>query len=147
MTKRVLLVAGLMTAVSSSLLAAGTASVSARSTGTWKVVGDVQGVPVLLSCSLVEADLKLTGACVDDQQKSHLLAGDVKDQTVTWAFNTEYEGTPITVTLVGVLDPAGAKMAGTIGVDPMGVDGSFTATLVPAEAPVAAPPATTAPSE
>jgi hypothetical protein len=132
-----------MVAVSSSLLAAGPMTASAGSTGTWKVVGDVQGVPVLLSCSLVEADLKLTGSCVDDQQKSHLLAGGVKDQTVTWAFNTEYEGTPITVTLVGVLDPAGAKMAGTIGVDPMGVDGSFVATLVPAAAPVA----TTAPSE
>ncbi len=146
MTKRVLLVAGLMVAVSSSLPAAGPMTASAGSTGTWKVVGDVQGVPVLLSCSLVEADLKLTGTCVDDQQKSHPLAGGVKDQTVTWAFNTEYEGTPITVTLVGVLDPAGAKMAGTIGVDPMGVDGSFVATLVPA-APAAPPPAATTPSE
>jgi len=143
MTKRVFFVAGLLMAVSSSLLASGPMAVSAGSTGTWKVVGDVQGVPVILSCSLVEADLKLTGSCVDDQQKSHLLAGDVKDQTVTWAFNTEYEGTPITVTLVGLLDPAGAKMAGTIGVDPMGVDGSFVATLVPA----AAPAATTAPSK
>jgi hypothetical protein len=144
MTKRVLLV-GLMVAMSSSLLAAGPVAASASSTGTWKVVGDVQGVPVILSCSLVEADLKLTGACVDDQKKSHLLAGDVKDQTVTWAFNTEYEGTPITVTLVGVLDPAGAKMAGTIGVDPMGVDGSFVATLVPAAAPATAPATVTPP--
>jgi len=97
------------------------------STGTWNVTGDVQGVPVILSCALVEADHKLTGSCVDAENKTHAVTGDVKEMTLTWAFDTEYEGTPITVSLAGTMDATGAKMAGTMFVTPMSVDGTFSA--------------------
>jgi len=109
------------------------------STGTWAVVGDVQGVPVILTCSLVEADMKLTGTCTDEMKRPHGLAGTKKDNTVSWSFATDYEGSPITVTMVGVLDEAGVKMAGVIGVDPMGVDGTFSATRQAAATPTAVP--------
>ncbi len=131
MMKHFFSVAGLMAVVGSPLMAAVAVAGMAGSTGTWKVVGDVQGVPVILTCSLVEADSKLTGTCVDDQSKSHPITGEVKDQTVSWAFGSEYEGTPITVNLAGTIDATGSKMAGTIAVDPMQVDGSFSATLQP----------------
>jgi len=139
MMKRLFSVAALMAVVSFPLMAAVPLTGMTGSTGTWKVVGDVQGVPVILTCSLVEADSKVTGTCVDDQRKSHAVTGEVKDQTVSWAFSSEYEGTPITVNLAGTIDATGAKMAGTIAVDPMQVDGSFSATLQPS-APVPSSP-------
>jgi hypothetical protein len=86
-------------------------------------------------------DLKVTGACVDDQNKSHPLTGIVKDKSISWNYASEYEGTPIVITWTGALDTTGAKMSGTIAVDPFGVDGDFTATMGTA----AAPPAATAP--
>ena len=97
-------------------------------TGTWAVVGDVMGVPVILSCALVEADHKLSGTCTDDQKRPHALAGVTKDSNVSFAFDTDYEGTPITISMTGVMDGAGAKMSGSIAVAPMGVDGTFSAT-------------------
>ena len=111
--------------------------------GTWTVTGDVQGFPVNLSCVLVQTDAALTGTCVDVNGKTQQIAGTVKGQTAAWAFNSNYEGTPITVTLTGVVDATGARMAGTIGVDPLGADGTFSAALQPA-APMATP--TAAPS-
>jgi hypothetical protein len=140
MMKSFFSVAVLMAVVSLPMLAAAPLAGMTGSTGTWKVIGDVQGVPVILTCSLVQADSKVTGACVDDQSKSHPLTGEVKDQTVSWAFATEYEGSPITVNLSGTIDATGAKMAGTIAVDPMQVDGTFNATLQPTT-PAAATPA------
>jgi len=128
MTKRIISVVALMAVVSSPLFAAPKVG-SLLPAGTWKVVGDVQGVPVNLSCTLVEADSKVTGACVDDQSKSQPVTGEVKDKTVSWAFSSDYEGTPITVNLAGTIDTSGSKMAGTIAVDPMQVDGQFSATL------------------
>jgi hypothetical protein len=117
----------------------GTAKAAAPiSTGTWKISGNVQGVAVIVTCTMVEADLKVTGTCVDDQNKSHPMTGLVKDQMVSWNYASEYEGTPIVITWTGTVDSTGMKMSGTIAVDPFGVDGDFTATMGPA-----APPATT----
>lgn len=104
-------------------LAAGTA------TGTWTIVGDVQGTPVKMSCRLNEADHTLTGTCssaTDDKPRA--LTGEVKDKTVTWHFDTEYEGNPITVTLNGTLSDDGEKMNGDIAVVPMDATGTFDAT-------------------
>ena len=101
--------------------------------GTWKISGDVQGVSVEMSCALtVGADKTITGTCTDNAGSGttpHPVAGTVKDQTMSWSFNSDYQGTPITIGMSGVVDATGAKMAGTIAVDPMGVDGTFTAVL------------------
>jgi hypothetical protein len=136
MMKHIFSVAAILAVVSSPSFAASIASAPLPS-GTWKVAGDVQGVPVNLSCTLTETEGKLSGACVDDQNKSHLVTGEVKDKVIFWAFNTEYEGSPITVNLAGTLDATGAKMSGTIAVDPMQVDGQFSATLQPPATPSA----------
>lgn len=138
MMKRFFSVVSVMVVMSSPLLAAAPRTGAVLPVGTWKIVGDVQGVPVNLTCTLVQSETKVDGSCVDDQSKSHpLVAGELKDQTVSWSFNSEYEGTPITVSLAGTLDATGAKMAGTIAVDPMQVDGQFSATFVPAAPPAA----------
>ncbi len=136
MLKRVISVAAILALAVSPAFAAPMAG-TLLPAGTWKVVGDVQGVPVNLSCTLAETEGKLSGACIDDQSKSHPVTGEIKDKVVFWAFNSEYEGSPITVNMAGTLDTTGAKMSGTIAVDPMQADGQFSATLQ------TAPPAAT----
>jgi hypothetical protein len=111
-----------------AMLAGQAVGVTPSTTGTWAVVGDVMGVPVILTCALVEADHKLSGTCTDDQKRSHALAGVTKDSNVSFAFDTDYEGTPITISMTGVMDDTGGKMSGSIAVAPMAVDGTFSAT-------------------
>jgi hypothetical protein len=133
MTMRVLMTSAVLLAATSlptEMIAAAPGAVPAA--GTWAVSGNVQGVPVNLSCALTTAaDMTVSGSCVDSDTKTHAVTGKVKEQTLTWSFNSEYEGSPITVTLTGVVDETGAKMAGTIAVDPMNADGDFSATLKP----------------
>ncbi|WP_263380266.1 hypothetical protein [Granulicella paludicola] len=101
--------------------------------GTWKVTGDVQGVSVAMTCALtLGADKAITGTCTDNTGSTstpHPVTGTVKDQTLSWSFNSDYQGTPITVGLTGTVDPTATKMSGTIAVDPMNADGDFTAVL------------------
>jgi hypothetical protein len=125
-----------MFAMSPVLLAASTVPAS---TGTWKINGDVQGTPVIMTCVLTEADHKLTGNCTGaaGDMKPRVLTGEVKEETVSWHFDTEYEGNPITVSKAGKLIEDGAKMSGTMYVDPMQVDGTFFAVRQPDVAPAA----------
>jgi hypothetical protein len=115
------------------------ASMVPTSTGTWKINGDVQGTPVIMTCILTETDHKLTGNCTGaaGDMKPRMLTGEVKEETVSWHFDTEYEGNPITVSMAGKLVEDGAKMTGTMYVDPMQVDGTFAAVKVPDVAPAA----------
>jgi hypothetical protein len=116
------------------------AAAPATFTGSWKIAGVVQGIPVNVTCAMVQgADLKVTGACVDDQSKSHPMTGIVKDQQISWNYASEYEGTPIVITWTGTMDAAGASMKGSIAVDPFGVDGDFTATMSATPAPATTP--------
>ncbi|QMV17493.1 hypothetical protein GOB94_01285 [Granulicella sp. 5B5] len=132
MMKRILMASAVMMVATSLPAETPVLTVAVPTMGTWAVTGNVQGVPVTLSCALATAaDLTVSGSCVDDQTKSHPVKGTVKEQTLTWSFDSEYEGSPITVTLTGVVDETGAKMAGTIYVDPMNADGDFSATLKP----------------
>jgi hypothetical protein len=114
------------------------ASMVPASTGTWKIEGDVQGTPVRMTCVLAELEQKLTGSCTGaaGDMKPRAIAGEVKDQTVRWHFDTVYEGDPITVSMAGKLAEDGAKMSGTIYVDPMQADGTFSAVKLPDAAPV-----------
>lgn len=109
---------------------------AAPTMGTWKVTGNVQGVGVVLLCKLAaDADMKVTGTCSGDEGGDHAVKGSVKGATLTWQFDSTYEGSAITVSLTGTSDATGAKMTGTIYVDPMGADGDFSAVLQPAQAP------------
>jgi hypothetical protein len=114
-------------------------------TGTWKVDGDVQGTPVILTCVLTEADHKLTGKCTGSagDTADRAIIGETTEKGLGFQFNSAYQGTPIIVSLQGSIDPQTGKMLGTIFVDPLNVDGTFSAvraTDSPAPAPAAATP-------
>jgi hypothetical protein len=109
------------------------------STGSWKIDGNVQGVPVIMTCAIVETDKVLSGACTGDDGTTHTIKGKVQEKVVTWAFDSSYQGQPITVTMSGTVDATGMKMSGSIAVDPLQADGGFTATKQPAVLPANTP--------
>jgi hypothetical protein len=107
------------------LLSVGLLSMNGELTGSWKITGEVQGVPIDDACALVHADAKLTGSCMMGG-KQYETIGSVDGKKVTLKHGGEYNGDPLTLTFTGVLADDGS-IAGSIMVDPLNVDGSFSA--------------------
>ena len=57
------------------------------------------------------------------------MTGAVDGKKVTWKFDSEYNGTPLTLTYTATLDDSN-KISGSVEVEPFGVSGDFTATPV-----------------
>ncbi len=111
-----------------TFLAPISAAHAADASGSWHVTGSVGDNPVDTTCKLTEKDGALTGSCTrKDDAKSVDVAGTVKGQDISWHYNSEYNGDPITVTYTGTIGKDGA-ITGTILVDPYNATGEFTAT-------------------
>ena len=100
------------------------AAVSAADfSGTWNVDGDVQGYPVKFACTLKQAGDALSGTATIEG-KEIPITGSVKDNTVTFTFDVDYQGTTYTNVYNGKLGDNGA-LDGTIEVG--GAFGTFAA--------------------
>jgi hypothetical protein len=53
--------------------------------------------------------------------------GKMDEKNVTWKYQSEYNGSPLTVTFKGTLDSA-TKITGRVAVEEFGIEGEFTAT-------------------
>lgn len=95
-------------------------------TGQWAVHISVSGTEKDMVCTFVQADNKLTGSC-KSEDKTHPITGTVDGANATWTYDSEYNGTPITLTYTATLTDA-PKFSGSVDVDPFGVSGDFTAT-------------------
>lgn len=120
------------------ILAAGTALLAAPPsvTGSWHVHLDVMGNESDAVCQFKQADTKLTGNCVTDQGSS-AVTGTVEGTTLTWSYNSEYQGSPLTITYSATLGDL-SKIAGSVDVEPFAVTGDFTAVPVQKVQPAAA---------
>ena len=107
------------------LLSAGLLSMQGELTGNWKITGDVQGNPINDACALVQTDAKLSGSCMMGG-KQYDATGTVDGKKVTFKHGGDYNGDPLTLTYSGALTDDGS-IAGSIVIDPMNVDGSFSA--------------------
>lgn len=94
--------------------------------GAWEVHATIGGTVSDLRCTFVQKEADLTGKCGSDQD-THEVAGKVEGKTVTWQFNTVWEGQTLTVTYTGTLESVD-KMKGTVDVQPLSVSGDFAAT-------------------
>lgn len=93
--------------------------------GRWEVNANVGGTASDLDCRFTQKDTDLTGSCATDQTPLPIM-GKVDGKTVTWQFNTQYEGQTLTAIYSGTLESAD-KIVGTVDVQPIGVSGDFTA--------------------
>jgi len=109
--------------LTSAAFAAGTPNL----TGQWSVHNSIAGNESDQECKFVLTETKLVGTC-KDADKEVKISGSIDGNKVTWKYESEYNGTPLTLTYKGTVDDSG-KIAGTIDVDPFGVSGDFTATF------------------
>ena len=94
--------------------------------GSWTVRADVSGNQSESNCTFTQKDAELSGGCTTDRG-TVMLTGKVEGKTVSWQFDTQYEGQTLTVYYSGTSQSAD-KITGTINVQPMNVSGEFTAT-------------------
>jgi hypothetical protein len=115
-------------------------------TGKWDVHSTVSGNEFHSTCTFTQSDKVLAGTCVSDRGEVKI-AGTVDGKNVTWKFDSDYQGAPITLTYTGAFDDKG-KLSGSVDVAPFNVTGDFevspsdaaTATGVAATAPAATAP-------
>ena len=91
--------------------------------GTWNVDGDVVGNPIKFPCTLKQDGETLTGTATVEG-KDVPVKGSVKENTVTFEYDTDHEGTTYHLIYTGTFGDDGG-MKGTIAV--AGVEGTFTA--------------------
>ena len=116
----------------SVLLACATTSLAADNAmlnGKWKIHNDIQGNESDVACTFTQKDKDLSGSCTTDNGDKPL-SGKVDGKTITFQYDSEYEGTPLTAKYSGALDSAGAKLSGTVTVEAFSAEGDFTGTPV-----------------
>jgi len=113
---------------------------NASAAGTWKVHASIAGNDSDAECTFTQTGNDLAGTCAS-QMGSIKITGKVDGKKVSWSYNTEYNGSPLTVKYDGTLDAG--KISGGVTVDPFGVTGDFTATPSTEAASSATPPANT----
>ena len=124
-----------MTLIASLFVLAATSALAAAApslTGKWTLHNSIAGNESDQECNFVQTDTKLAGTC-KGTEKELQITGSIDGNKVTWKYDSEYNGTPITLTYTGTVDETG-KIAGSVNVDPFGVAGDFTAKPVVAAA-------------
>ena len=94
-------------------------------TGKWKVHSAIAGNENDASCTFAQANSDLAGTCTSEQGTVKV-KGRVEGKKVTWSYDAEYNGSPLTVNFNGTLDAG--RISGEVNVEQFGVGGDFTAT-------------------
>jgi hypothetical protein len=97
--------------------------------GKWAIHDSIAGNESDLICNLTASDAKLSGSCKSsDSDKEIPITGSIDGDKVTWKYDVEYNGSPITLTYTATLSGS-EKFSGNVDVAPFGVTGDFTAIL------------------
>jgi hypothetical protein len=94
--------------------------------GKWQVYLSIGGSERNQTCAFTHKDKELTGTCSTDRGTVQI-SGKMDEKNVTWKYQSEYNGSPLTVTFKGTLDSA-TKITGRVAVEEFGIEGEFTAT-------------------
>jgi hypothetical protein len=121
---RTLLLSALLASAAVTSMAADSVSL----TGKWKIHLSVMGNASDSDCTFIQKDNDLAGSCTSDQGPGKF-TGKVDGNKVSWTYESEYNGAPLTLKYAGTLDSTG-NIAGSVNVEQYGVDGDFTATPV-----------------
>ncbi|HEX3893120.1 MAG TPA: hypothetical protein VHW46_11165 [Terracidiphilus sp.] len=96
-------------------------------TGQWSLHQSIANNESDQQCTFLQTDAKLAGTCKTAEGKDVQVTGSVDGNKVTWKYDTDYNGSPLTLSYTATLDDSG-KIAGSVEVQPYGVTGDFTAT-------------------
>ncbi len=96
--------------------------------GKWKIHTEVGGNEYDGECTLTQSDNVIGGSCTTAEGKDAKVTGKVDGANVTWAYDSEYNGTPMTLTYTATVGSNADKISGTMTVDPFNAEGDFTAT-------------------
>ena len=121
---KILLLSALLVSSALPALAADNATL----TGKWKIHTSVAGNESDHECTLTQTDDAIGGTCTTGEMKEVQVTGKVDGTKANWSYESEYDGSPITVKYSAKLNVIDGKFTGTVYVDPYGVDGDFTAT-------------------
>jgi len=94
--------------------------------GKWEINATVGGTATYAECNFTQKDADLTGSCEGDQGPKEI-TGKVDGKSVSWQLNAQWEGQTLTVYYKGSLQSP-EKITGTVDVQPLSVNGEFTAT-------------------
>lgn len=120
-------------AVSAVFFASAALAVAAPSlSGKWSIHQSVAGNDSDVTCTFVQTDNAIAGSCKGEEGKELPLKGAIDGTKATWQYDSEYNGTPLTIKYTATLDDPNT-IKGTLTVDPFGVDGEFTATPLKAD--------------
>lgn len=96
-------------------------------TGKWTIHSSIAGNDSDGECTLSQTGNDIGGTCKTTEGKDAKATGKVDGSKATWSFESDYNGSPLTITYTATLDGTAGKIAGTVTVDPFGVEGDFTA--------------------
>src|ERR1700738_3989255 len=117
----------------SAFLLASSAYAAPNLTRQWPTHQSIPGNESDQPCNLVAAGNKITGSC-KPQDKDLPVTGTVDGNKVTWQYQSEYNGSPLTLIYTATLGDSG-KIAGPVEVKEFGITGDFTATQAPGSQP------------
>lgn len=95
-------------------------------TGDWNIHNSIAGNESDQPCKFVLIENKLSGTCKSPEDKDISITGTLDGNKLTWKYESDYNGTPLTLIYTATLDDSG-KIAGSVEVQPFGVTGDFTA--------------------
>src|SRR6202051_4302420 len=113
-----------------ALLFASSAFGAQNLTGHWAIHNNIAGNENDQVCELAVTDNKITGICKSQEDKDLPVTGTVDGNQVTWQYQSDYNGSPLTLIYKATLNDS-SKFAGTVEVQPFGITGDFTATPAP----------------
>jgi hypothetical protein len=107
----------------SSAFAAGAPSL----TGQWSIHNSIAGNDSDQQCTFSVVDNKISGSCKGSDNNSVQVSGSVDGDKLTWKYEVDYNGTPLTLVYT-VTGGDADKITGSIEVQPFNVSGDFSAT-------------------
>lgn len=123
-----IIIASVLVFAATSAFAAGASGIAGR----WKVHNSIAGNESDQECTFtVNGKDDLAGSCKTDQGEE-AVKGNIDGKKVTWQYESDYNGSPLTMIYTATLDDS-EKIVGTVEVQPFGVTGDFTATPLTAE--------------
>src|SRR5512138_2694091 len=100
----------------------------AQVSGKWNVSSNVGGTASESVCTFTQKDDGALGGTCEGEQGPKEISGKVDGKSVMWQLNATWEGQTLTVIYRGTLQEP-TKITGTVDVQPLSVNGDFSAVL------------------